>query len=246
MLVTPYGLGLGIAGTDPQTPLLLSVTPFSVDTPADWDALTIEDLTPVSGNLLVVMASRSNAASPNDIGTVTWAGGSVTAIDQAKFAAVGGAHVWAGYIKDGVPELGDLVVTADTGGAKHRDLIGWILAFNQLGGTVAGATFKVAQRIIQGAQPVTLNVTNARSRLVSFVAAMHDDPHAMTLAGTGWALSGTARTGNAGTGDIAAAVATKAATATGNDTATFTSRDPGTGPITTDDWCAIGIELLPY
>lgn len=246
MLVTPYGLGLGIAGTDPQTPQLMSITPFAVNLTSDWTEVTVEDLAPATGNIIVVLAARSNDSSPNDVSAVTWAGEAVTEIDEAKYSAVGGAHVWGGYIASGVPELGDLVVTADAGGAEHRDLIGWLLAFDRLAGSPVGATFSAAPHTVQAAQPVTLNVTNARSRLIAFAAGMRSELHAMTLSGAGWALGGTQRTGNGGTADIAAAVATKAATATGNDTATFTGRDPGTGPLATDDWCAIGIELLPY
>lgn len=245
MLVTPYGLGLGIAGTDPQTPQLMSVTPFAADTAADWSTRTASGLTPATGNLVVVLAARSNAASPNAI-SVTWAGDAVTEIAEADFDAVGGAHVWAGYIKDGVPEMGDLVVTADTGGAKHRDLIGWLLAFDQIAGSPVGATYTYAARLMQAAQPVTLNVTNARSCLIGFVGVMDESLHPMTLSGTGWALQGTNRTGIANTGDIGAAVATKAATATGIDTATLTARVSGGSPLSTDDWCAVGIELLPY
>jgi hypothetical protein len=240
MLVTPYGLGLGRAGTDPQTPILRSVTPFKVDTATDWANQTVAGLTPATGNLVAVLAAWSNDATPVDFSGVTWAGATVTEIGEAKVSAQFTCHVWAGWIADGVAELGDLVVSSGSG--DHRDLIGWLLAFDRFAGSPIGPSPLVtAVRTIQAAQSIPIPVSNPKSILIGFAAAVNENLHPMT-ASAGWTVRGTDRTGNSSTGDLAAMVATKAATAIGTDTLTATAA----GSLTTDDWGGVGIELLPY
>lgn len=239
MLVTPYGIAATKpAGTSLLTPNIVAVQKLVADTAADWSSQTFR-FDSTNGNIVVLFSSRSNAADPLGF-EATWAGDALTESLDLDNNRVGGALGWAGWIRGGATGEQDLIITA--GGSKQRDLLGWAFMFDRLAETAIGATAGAPVVSVQSAYGFTLNVTNAASRLLGLVAAMHDDLSPFSLS-AGWTRQETTKSGNAGTGDIAAVSGHRLAGATGNITMTATST--AAGPPTTDDWVSIGLEVLP-
>jgi hypothetical protein len=190
--------------------------------------------------MAVLFTTRSNSSDPLQFSGVTWDGDALTETLDLDNNRVFGALGWAGWIRGGSTGEHDLIITA--GGAKQRDLAGWAVSFDRLAASPIGASDGAPVVAVQSAYGVTLNVTDAASRLVAVVAAMHDDLSPLALS-VGWTREDVFKTGNAGTGDIAAVLGSRLAGATGNITMTATTA--AVGSPTTDDWVSLGLEVLP-
>ena len=240
MWVTPYGLGVrSYTGTALIRPNIVSVAPLISDTATDWTTQTFNFDSP-TGNIVVLASTRSNAGTPDGF-SATWNGDALTEEEDVEINAVNAGLGWAGWIRGGATGARDLVITA--GDDDQRDFLGYALSFDRLAATPIGAKFGNSVNVSQSSYGLTLDVTDANSRLVGLVAAMHTRVYPLAL-NAGWStVSPAARTGTGGAADVTGICGQRAASATGATTMTGTTTKAGS-PVA-DWWCAVGLEVLP-
>lgn len=233
MVIRPYRFvtaGMPVIGT---------VTPLVVDDGAsDWTTKTFSGThTSSTGNVMLMMATRSNSGPAASITGATWDGAALTAAASGYLVGVGRAVAWSGFINGGATGPRDLVVTAS--GMDVRDFIGW--AFDVDRPIAIGATpAPVVTHVVKSSESIAITPTDPNSLLAGMITALDEDINPMSL-NSGWTELDNQKTGAGGGSDLAAILASRAAGSLSAKTLTGVSD----ALRTTDDWAALALELLP-
>ena len=243
------GTGLGLVSpprTQLFTPVPGTITRLSANHTSPYGSATFTGHTSAAGNVLVVFATRAIPNSPGGFSSVTWGGSALTeSVDEeldigtSKAAT---AHVWAGFIDNG-PTGSQSIVITPANSTDFQDIAGFAISVDRLLASPYGASpVPGVVRTVQSAYGVPIVAVNSASLLISFVAAMDENLAPFGISAD-WTLRDQFKTGNGGTGDIACVLGTRLAGAAGSYTMLATSTAAGTP--STDDWCAVALELLP-
>jgi hypothetical protein len=240
------GDGLGLfhpPRTALLTPAILASTPLLSSTTAPYTSLPFATHSSPSGNLVVILFARNTVNAPQGFDTVTWGGDPVTEVLQFELpnppSAAACSVGWCGWIRGGLTGLQTLVVTPVA--AEFNDLIGWVLSLDRLAVAPIGSDPQAAAvRVIQAAHSVTILADNADSLLLGAIVANDENLSPFTVSAD-WTPRDQQKTGNSGTGDITGILAGKTAGSTGAHTLTAATSTL----LTTDDWGAIALEILP-
>lgn len=238
MFINPARFGTLIA------PIPGTITALLDANAASWDTKTFTGATghtSATGNILVFVASRSNSGPSLTITGVTWDGNPLTPISSGSLTGVGRALCWCGWIRGSTTGARDIVVTASA--VDARRCMGYAIDLDRMAASPIGhAPAAVVTNVVQSVESVTITPTNPNSLLLGFTAALAGGINPMSVnAVDGWSELANSVTGAAGGNDICGILGSRPA---GNVTArTFSGVSDAL--TTTDDWAAMGFEVLP-
>lgn len=192
-----------------------------------------------TGNIIVVGTARSNTGTTPLFTGVTWNASAMTIIDAGKADTIGRPSGVSAYIRQGATGARDIVLTAAT--ADLRDFAGFAVDIDAMATIpIGGHNINPLGSTSQNFITVNTTILNELSLVLGYGAPLDEDVAPLSVNSPFSALAN-GTTGSGGSSDIAAILASRNA-AVGSMDFTATS----VAPTSTDDWCGMIIELLPY